>query len=46
MVPRTYPESFRVIGQILKEMIYFPVQFSGQTIEIAHTIQLHYSADL
>ena len=33
MVPRTYPESFRVIAQNLLEKIYFPVRFSGQAIE-------------
>ena len=33
MVPRTYPESCRVIAQKLQEEIDFPVWFSGQEIE-------------
>ena len=48
MVPRTYPESFRVIAQELYEKIDFPVRFSGQAIENCVAIQLllHYSVDL
>ena len=33
MVPRLYPESFRVIAQKLQEEIDFPVQFSEKAIE-------------
>ena len=33
MVPRTYPESFRVIAQKLKEEIDYQGRFSGLAIE-------------
>ena len=33
LVPKTYPESLRVIAQKLKEEIDFKVRFSGQAIE-------------
>ena len=33
MVPRTYPESLRVIAQKLYEKIDFPVRFSEKAIE-------------
>ena len=45
-VPRTYPESFRVIAQTLKEKIDYDIVFQGMRLKIARAIQLHYSADL
>ena len=33
MVPRTYPESFRVIAQKLQEKIDYEGRFSGHAIE-------------
>ena len=33
MVPRTYPESFRVIAQKLKEKIDYEGRFSGHAIK-------------
>ena len=42
MVPRTYPESFRVIAQKIKDKI----DFQKRQLKIECAIQLHYSADL
>ena len=33
MVPRTYPESLKVIAKKMKEEIGFEVRFSGRAIE-------------
>ena len=33
MVPKTHPESLRVVTQKLFEKIYFPVRFSEKAIE-------------
>ena len=44
MVPRTYPESFRVIAQNVLEEIDFPVQFPGQAIE--NHVQYNYATAL
>ena len=46
LVPRTYPESFRMILQKLQEEIDFKVVFQGTRLKIALAIQLYCSADL
>ena len=45
MILRTYPESFMMIGQKMWEKI-FQFDFQSGRLKIAHTLQLHYSADL